>query len=112
MVIPRGKLLDIRDIAEICELNYNTVRKTMYSLKSKEVIGFHETGQGENATKMITVNPFVFCRGINISDWVIGFYSKTYWAKLDKDYTYDSPRPTVKRKEVAQAVETQNDQNN
>lgn len=85
----QGKLLTIQDIADLSDVKYNTVRKTIYSLRDKQLIGFHQTGSGDNAIKMITVNPYVFCRGINVSDWVIGFYSKTKWALMDKEYVRD-----------------------
>ena len=83
----QGSLLGAKDLAELSGLSYDTVRKLLYSLKNKELIGFHETGSGNTATKMITLNPYVFCRGIEVSDWVISFYSKTRWAKLEKEYT-------------------------
>lgn len=81
----RGKALSIQDLADLCETKYNTFRKTIYSLKDKEVIGFHETGEAENGTRWITVNPFIFCRGIEISIWVVDFYSNTMWAKIVRE---------------------------
>ena len=79
-----GNALDIHDIAELSGLKYNTVRLTMYSLRDKGLIGFHCTGSGDSTTKLITVNPYVFCRGVYVSDWVISFYSKTKWAKINE----------------------------
>ena len=78
----RGNALSIQDLAELYNVKYNTFRKTMYSLRDKEVIGFHSTGDSENGNRWITVNPFIFCRGIEISAWVIDFYSNTEWAKI------------------------------
>lgn len=79
----RGSALSIRDLAELRGVKYDSFRRTMYSLRDKEVIGFHDTGD-ENGTHWITVNPFIFCRGVKISVWVIDFYADTEWAKIER----------------------------
>ena len=81
----RGKALTIQDLADLYESKYNTFRKTIYSLRDKEVIGFHETGDNENGNRWITVNPYIFCRGIEISAWVINFYADSMWAKIVRE---------------------------
>lgn len=79
----RGKALSVRDLAELDGSKYDTFRRIMYSLRDKELIGFHETGDA-NGTRWITVNPFVFCRGSKISAWVVDFYANTRWAKIER----------------------------
>ena len=79
----RGDALTVRDLAELRGVKYDSFRRIIYSLRDKEVIGFHDTGDS-NGTHWITVNPFIFCRGVKISVWVIDFYSNTEWAKIER----------------------------
>lgn len=81
-----GNPLSIRDLSDLIGINYETFRKTMSSLKKKQVIGQHSTGDSKNGTliKWITVNPFIFCRGIEVEKWVIDFYSNSEWAKIER----------------------------
>ena len=74
----RGKALSIKDLAEIRNMKYDTLRKIMNSLKDKDVIGFHVRG----GQKWITVNPFILCRGIEFEPWIIKFYEDSIWAKI------------------------------
>ncbi len=83
----RGKALTIKDLADLYGYKYNSFRKTMYALRDKEVIGFHETGSKENETRLITMNPYIFCRGVEVSCWVVDFYSNTQWAKIVRQQT-------------------------
>ena len=82
----RGHALDIRELAELRGAKYDAFRKTMYSLKSKGVIGFHTT----EGTNWITVNPFIFCRGNSVSAWVIDFYKDTEWANIVRQKVRES----------------------
>lgn len=81
-----GNPLSIKDLSNLIGIKYETFRKTMSSLKKKQVIGFHNTGDPDKGTsiKWITVNPYIFCRGIRVSKWVIEFYSTSEWAKLER----------------------------
>ncbi len=81
----KGNPLTVQDLAKLSGLKYDTIRRTIYSLRDKEILGFHVTGSGETETKMITVNPYIFCRGKKISAWVVDFYSKTKWAKMVRE---------------------------
>ena len=74
----RGHALTIKELAEIREMKYDTMRKIMNSLKDKDVIGYHIRG----GQKWITVNPFILCRGIEFEPWIIKFYEDSIWAKL------------------------------
>ena len=58
----------------------------MSSLKKKQVIGFHSTGDTHNgsAIKWITVNPYIFLRGTHVEDWVKDFYADSEWAKIER----------------------------
>lgn len=87
-----GSPLSIRDLSELIGVKYETFRKTMYSLKKKQVIGFHNTGDVDNGSSIrwITVNPYIFCRGIRVSRWVIEFYSTSDWANLTRQKIRDS----------------------
>lgn len=77
----QGHALSIEELAKLRNVKYDAFRKTIYSLKNKEVLGFHNTGN-TNEPLWITINPFIFCRGIKISKWVYDFYSETEWAKI------------------------------
>lgn len=80
-----GKPLSVRDLSEILDINYETFRKTMASLKKKQVIGYHTTGENGNEIKWITVNPYIICRGNQVYNWVVQFYSESMWAKLSTE---------------------------
>lgn len=82
-----GHALTIKEMSEMLDIPYDTFRKTIYSLKKKQVIGFHSTGDNDNGTKFLTVNPYIFCRGDKVSNWIKDFYSNTEWAKIERQKT-------------------------
>ena len=75
----RGHALTIRELASELDIEYDTLRKTINSLKKKEVIGTHNTGDIDNGTKWITVNPYLLCRGKRVEQWIASFYENTIW---------------------------------
>lgn len=81
-----GKPLSIHDLSDYIGIKYETFRKTMSNLKKKQVIGYHSTGDSKDGTliKWITVNPFIFCRGVKVDRWVIDFYADSEWAKIKR----------------------------
>lgn len=87
-----GRALSIAEIAEYCELEYETLRRTMSKLKSKQIIGYHNTGDKHNGNviKWITVNPYLFMRGNKVERWVAEFYADTVWAKVNRIYAQDT----------------------
>lgn len=79
-----GNPLTIKDLSELMGIKYETFRKTMYSLKKNQVIGFHNTGDLDTSIKWITVNPYIYCRGGKVVPWIANFYRDTIWAKLER----------------------------
>ena len=82
----RGRALTVKELADYRGMSYDSFRKIIASLKKKEVIGYHSTGNLETntCTKIITVNPYIFCRGKKVSSWIYNFYKNTSWAILTK----------------------------
>ena len=81
-----GTPLSVKDLSELMGVKYETFRKTMGSLKKKQVIGYHSTGDTDtnNEVKWITVNPYIFFRGQKVENWVKDFYAETDWAKIPR----------------------------
>lgn len=67
-------------------LKFGTFRKQMGSLRKKEVIAYHNSGIPELGNKMrcITLNPYIFCRGINVDKWISEYFSDSQWAKVSR----------------------------
>ena len=65
-------------------LKFGTFRKQMGSLRKKEVIAYHNSGVPELGNKMrcITLNPYIFCRGMNVDKWISDYFSESQWAKV------------------------------
>lgn len=81
-----GAPLTVKDLAGLMGVKYETFRKTMGSLKKKQVIGYHSTGdvESKNEIRWITVNPYIFFRGQKVENWVKDFYAKTEWAQIPR----------------------------
>lgn len=75
----RGHALSIRELSVLIGISYDNFRKTMASLKKKQVIAVHSTGNANNETKWITVNPYIFFRGSRVEHWISEFYKNTKW---------------------------------
>ena len=88
--------MTIRDLSDLIGIKYETFRKTMTSLKNKQVIGYHTTGDQSNGTKIkwITVNPYIYLRGTKVANWVDDFYAETEWAKLKRQKVKSMPPDT------------------
>lgn len=67
-------------------LKFGTFRKQMGSLRKKEVIAYHNSGILELGNKMrcITLNPYIFCRGMNVDKWISEYFSDSQWAKVTR----------------------------
>ena len=67
-------------------LKFGTFRKQMGSLRKKEVIAYHNSGIPELGNKMrcITLNPYIFCRGMNVDKWISEYFSSSQWAKVTR----------------------------
>ena len=64
---------------------FDTFRKTMRSLREKEIIAYHNCGTvNNNSMKLITLNPYIFCRGMNVDKWVVKYFSNSKWAKVQR----------------------------
>ena len=67
-------------------LKFGTFRKQMGSLRNKEVIAYHNCGTPglENKMRCITLNPYIFCRGMNVDKWIKEYFSKSQWADVTR----------------------------
>ena len=67
-------------------LKIGTFRKQMGSLRKKEVIAYNNSGIPELGNKMrcITLNPYIFCRGMNVDKWISEYFSDSQWAKVTR----------------------------
>ena len=67
-------------------LKFGTFRKQMGSLRKKEVIAYHNSEITELGNKMrcITLNPYIFCRGMNVDKWISEYFSNSQWAKVTR----------------------------
>ena len=70
-------------------LKFGTFRKQMGSLKKKEVIAYRNSGIPELGNKMrcITLNPYIFCRGMNVDKWISEYFSHSMWADVTRQKT-------------------------
>ena len=70
-------------------LKFGTFRKQMGSLRKKEVIAYHNSGIPELGNKMrcITLNPYIFCRGMNVDKWISEYFSHSMWADVTRQKT-------------------------
>lgn len=92
----QGNPLTLDMLASIYGLKYDTFRKIMSSLKNKEVVAYHKSGSAspeKNKMKCITLNPYIFCRGMEVDKWISDYFSNSQWANFErqkiKKYTKD-----------------------
>ena len=92
----QGNPLTLDMLASMYGLKYDTFRKIMSSLKNKEVVAYHKSGSAspeKNKMKCITLNPYIFCRGMEVYKWISDYFSNSQWANFErqkiKKYTKD-----------------------
>ena len=92
----QGNPLTLDMLASMYGLKYDTFRKIMSSLKNKEVVAYHKSGSAspeKNKMKCITLNPYIFCRGMEVDKWISDYFSNSQWANFErqkiKKYTKD-----------------------
>ena len=92
----QGNPLTLDMLASMYGLKYDTFRKIMSSLKNKEVVAYHKSGSSspeKNKMKCITLNPYIFCRGMEVDKWISDYFSNSQWANFErqkiKKYTKD-----------------------
>ncbi len=92
----QGNPLTLEMLASMYGLKYDTFRKIMSSLKNKEVVAYHKSGSAspeKNKMKCITLNPYIFCRGMEVDKWISDYFSNSQWANFErqkiKKYTKD-----------------------
>jgi len=92
----QGNPLTLDMLASMYGLKYDTFRKIMSSLKNKEVVAYHKSGSAspeKNRMKCITLNPYIFCRGMEVDKWISDYFSNSQWANFErqkiKKYTKD-----------------------
>lgn len=87
----QGNPLTVEDLYTLYGggLKFGTFRKQMGSLKRKEVIAYHNSGVPElgNKMKCITLNPYIFCRGMNVDKWIGEYFSESKWANVTRQKT-------------------------
>ena len=74
-----GNVLTVKDLAEKLGRDKESLRKILLSLQKKQVITFHDKGVVGNPQRMISFNPYIYCRGHMVERWVVDFYSNSYW---------------------------------
>ena len=85
-----SRILTISDIAELHGYKYDYAKKLIASLKSKGVVGRHETGSiipvsdyvGQSRSIAYTVNPFIYFRGTDLLTPIHAFYENSGWKEL------------------------------
>lgn len=77
-----GNYLTFNDLSDYSGLKSEALKKTIYSLKKKEVIGIHDRNDCKNV-KYYTVNPFIFCVGNKIKKNIVDYYADTKWADIN-----------------------------
>ena len=92
----QGNPLTLDMLSSMYGLKYDTFRKIMSSLKNKEVVAYHKSGSAspeKNKMKCITLNPYIFCRGMEVDKWISDYFSNSQWANFErqkiKKYTKD-----------------------
>lgn len=83
----QGNPLTVETLAALYGSKYNTFRKVMGSLRKKEVIAYHNSGSGspeKNKMKCITLNPYIFCRGMEVDKWISSYFENSQWAKFER----------------------------
>ena len=83
----QGNLLTLDMLASMYGLKYDTFRKIMSSLKNKEVVAYHKSGSAspeKNKMKCITLNPYIFCRGMEVDKWISDYFSNSQWANFER----------------------------
>lgn len=77
----KGRHITIIDISKEYNLTYEAVRKQVYSLIRKGILGEHRTGNKNtrNVEKSLTVNPYIFLRGTIANKSICALFDKTGW---------------------------------
>ena len=83
----QGNPLTLDMLASMYGLKYDTFRKIMSSLKNKEVVAYHKSGSAspeKNKMKCITLNPYIFCSGMEVDKWISDYFSNSQWANFER----------------------------
>ena len=78
----QGNCLSIKQIGELENIKYDTIRKIINSLKDKKVMAVHFDDIGH---KYYTINPFIAFRGRMINTNIMEFYTDSVWATIDSE---------------------------
>lgn len=76
-----GKVLTMKNLSEKMDINYNTLKEIMLSLRKKKILGTFITGAND---KTITVNPYIYTRGSNVNKTVITYFENSEWQDILK----------------------------
>ena len=83
----QGNPLTLDMLSSMYGLKYDTFRKIMSSLKNKEVVAYDKSGSAspeKNKMKCITLNPYIFCRGMEVDKWISDYFSNSQWANFER----------------------------
>lgn len=80
----RGKILNLKELAECMEYDYIVLRRLMAAIKQKGVVAKVEVSSilkdGKYAVKDIwVINPHIFFRGDRINETVMSIFEDTKW---------------------------------
>lgn len=85
----QGSILTVEQLADLYGLRYDSFRRIMSELKKKEFLSYHdkntlETTVGIINQRCITLNPYIFCRGTKVDDYVASYYRNSIWSSLER----------------------------
>ena len=90
-----GQVLSISQLAEMYEMDISNFRKLLARLQEKQCIVCHERNTIHDkdgnliSDNCITVNPFIYTRGLGVKQEIVSLYSNTVWARLPKSHKRD-----------------------
>lgn len=80
-----NKILNVKEICELLDANYETFKRTFANLIKKEVfkkIERQSDKYADKTKKCIVVNPYIFLRGQDIEKSIVEEFSNTKWANI------------------------------
>lgn len=80
-----GKALRMKDMAELLEMDYQAVRRSVNGLVSKGVLAYYVTGNLETKevnAKAIAFNPYIYSRGNKIEKYVLELFKDSGWVEF------------------------------
>lgn len=79
-----GRLLTMNELAELSGINIEALRKTIYALRDKKVIGIHPY-EDDKTRRWYSVNPHIMCKGSVIAKYISDYFSDSIWTHNDSN---------------------------